>query len=229
MQSKIKSGVYPIFQFTCFASTVLHLLPPTMLHIFLNRLLDSDRWLFKKINSEWTNPLFDSLLPFMRESLHWAPLYLFLIVFITLNFKNGWWWVLFFICTVSLTDMTGTYLFKHNFERLRPCMDPDFYTQVRLVINRCSGGFSFISNHAANHFGMTAFAFFTFKNHFTSSWFKLIFLWPALIAYAQVYIGVHYPLDVFCGSLVGLCIGFLVSRFFNKRYGIIIFGKQPEY
>lgn len=189
-------------------------------------MLDTDRWLFKKINSEWINPVFDGVLPFMREQNHWLPLYLFLLVFITLNFKNGWWWVLFFICTVSLSDMTGTYLFKHNFERLRPCMDPDFYTQVRLVLNRCAGGYGFISNHAANHFAMTTFAFFTLKNHFNNKWFKLIFLWPASIAYAQVYIGIHYPLDVICGALLGTGIGFITSRFFNKRYGIAIFDNQ---
>jgi undecaprenyl-diphosphatase len=164
-------------------------------------------------------------MPFMRESLHWVPLYLFLIVFITMNFKNGWWWVLLFICTVSLTDMTGTYIFKHNVERLRPCMDPEFYTHVRLVLNRCGGGYSFISNHAANHFGITVFTYLTLKHHFHSKWLKLIFLWPALISYAQVYIGIHYPLDVIAGAVVGTGIGFFTSRFFNKRYGITIFGK----
>lgn len=192
---------------------------------FLNIIIDADRWLFEKINSDWFNPFFDSLMPFMREPNHWLPLYLFLFVFITLNFKNSWWWVLFFICTVSLTDMTGTYLFKHNFERFRPCMDPEFYTHVRLVLKRCGGGYSFISNHAANHFGMTVFTYFTLKHHFGSKWLKLIFVWPALIAYAQVYIGIHYPLDVICGALVGIGIGYFTSRFFNKRYGISIFGK----
>jgi membrane-associated phospholipid phosphatase len=192
---------------------------------FLNIIIDADRWLFEKINGDWFNPFFDSLMPFMRESLHWVPLYLFLIVFITINFKNGWWWVLFFICTVSLTDMTGTYIFKHNIERLRPCMDPEFYTHVRLVLNRCGGGYSFISNHAANHFGITVFAYLTLKHHFNSKWLKLIFIWPALISYAQVYIGVHYPLDVICGAVVGIGIGLFTSRFFNKRYGITIFDK----
>jgi membrane-associated phospholipid phosphatase len=192
---------------------------------FLNIIIDADHWLFEKINGDWFNPFFDSLMPFMRESLHWAPLYLFLIVFITMNFKNGWWWVLFFICTVSLTDMTGTYIFKHNIERLRPCMDPEFYTHVRLVLNRCGGGYSFISNHAANHFGITVFMYLTLKHHFNPKWLKLIFLWPAIIAYAQVYIGIHYPLDIICGALVGIGIGFFTSRFFNKRYGITIFDK----
>jgi membrane-associated phospholipid phosphatase len=197
-----------------------------MLLTIFNTLSNADRWLFEKINGQWTNDFFDTLFPFAREGNHWLPLYLFLLVFITLNFKNSWWWTLFAVCTVALTDMTGTYLFKKNFARLRPCNDPEFFDHVRLVLDRCGGGFSFISNHAANHFGMTAFIYLTLRTHFRSAWLRLIFLWPALIAYSQVYVGVHYPTDVICGSLWGILVGSLTAMFFNKRYGIAIFDNQ---
>jgi undecaprenyl-diphosphatase len=163
----------------------------------------------------------------MRNGTHWAPLYLFLGVFVMINFKkNSGWWILFFIATVALTDMTGTYGFKHNFNRLRPCSDPDFFFHVRLLVNQCSGGKSFISNHAANHFGMAAFFFITFRP-VLKKWAWIGFLWAGLIAYAQVYVGVHYPLDVLSGSLVGLTAGLLTGRLFNKRYGFTIFDNQP--
>jgi undecaprenyl-diphosphatase len=197
-----------------------------MLLSIFNTLADADRWLFKKINGRWVNDFFDAFFPFVREGNHWLPVYLFLLVFITLNFKNGWWWALFFICTVALTDMTGTYLFKKTVERLRPCSDPDFVNQVRLVLNRCSGGFSFISNHAANHFGMAAFLYLSFRTCFKTPWLRLVFLWPPAVAYAQVYIGVHYPADVLCGAIWGIAVGSLMALFFNKRYGIAIFGNQ---
>lgn len=186
-----------------------------------------DKWLFLQINNILTNPFFDALMPFMRNSPNWAPLYLFLAVFVLLNFKNkGAWWCLFFLATVALTDMSGTYIFKHNVLRSRPCGDPEFYMHVRLLTEYCSGGHSFVSNHAANHFGMATFFFLTMRN-VIGKWAAIGFVWAALIAYAQVYVGVHYPFDVLTGSLLGLLIGTFTAFIFNKRLGFIIFGNQP--
>jgi membrane-associated phospholipid phosphatase len=190
------------------------------------QLLRFDRALFENINSVWTNPLFDAVMPFMRHYLHWAPLYLFLALFVLLNFKtNGIWWMVFFLVTVALTDMTGTYIFKHNIGRVRPCNDP-VITHLRLLLERCAGGSSFISNHAANHLGMGMFIFITFRKNF-KNWAWLGIAWAVLIAYSQVYVGVHYPLDVICGALLGLAFGGLTGTIFNKKYGFAIFGKQP--
>ncbi len=194
---------------------------------FWQRLVEWDQRLFIKINSDWANPFFDSIMPFVRNSVNWAPLYLFLLVFVLLNFKTkGLWWAVFFLATVALCDMTGTYVFKHGFERLRPCSDPDFYMQVRLLLNRCGGGYSFVSNHAANHFGMALFFFITFRHQFRM-WAWIALCWAALIAYAQVYVGFHYPLDVIGGALLGAAFGISSGTFFNKRFGFAIFGSQP--
>lgn len=194
---------------------------------FLQKLEQWDQWLFIKLNSGLVNPFFDSLMPFLRNSPNWAPLYIFLVVFVLINFKSkGAWWILFFLATVAITDMTGTYIFKHNFERLRPCRDPDFYFHVRLLVNQCSGGYSFTSNHAANHFGMAAFFFITFYP-VIKKWAWIALLWAGLISYAQVYVGVHYPADILAGTMVGLLAGTLTGKLFNKRYGFTIFDNQP--
>ena len=193
----------------------------------LQKLEQADHWLFIQLNSVYTNSFFDVFLPFMRNASHWAPLYVFVISFALLNFKGkGIWWTVFFLATVALTDMTGTYVFKHEFERLRPCSDPDFFFRVRLLVNQCSGGYSFTSNHAANHFGMATFFFFSFRT-VLKKWAWIGFAWAATVAYAQVYVGVHYPLDVLAGSLLGFFFGGITATFFNKRYGFAIFDNQP--
>ncbi|MGB2702197.1 MAG: phosphatase PAP2 family protein [Chitinophagaceae bacterium] len=193
---------------------------------FWQKLVRWDQYLFKKINSDWSNPFFDAVMPFLRNSLHWMPLYLFALVFVLANFKmKGLWWFVFFLCTIALTDMTGTYVFKHEFERLRPCNNPALADHLRLLLKQCSGGYSFVSNHAANHFGMGTFFFITFRP-LLKNWVWFGLLWAGLIAYAQVYVGVHYPLDVFAGSLLGLAFGITTGNIFNKRFGFAIFDNQ---
>lgn len=194
----------------------------TVLAISLWQRVDEwDKWLFVKLNSQWTNPVFDALLPYLRNSLFWAPLYLFVLVFITLNFgKKGWWWSLLFICTVSITDMVGTRIFKEGFERLRPCRDPQMMDHVRLLLKECSGSFSFVSNHAANHFGIACFAWLTFRGIF-KKWMYLAFAWALFIAYAQIYVGVHYPLDVLAGALLGMMTGSLTAWIYHRKWGNI--------
>ena len=89
---------------------------------------------------------------------------------------------------------------------------------VRLLLKQCSGSYSFVSNHAANHFGLATFAFFTFKGVF-KKWMYLAYLWAFFIGYAQVYVGVHYPLDVLGGAVLGLLMGSATAWLFNKKWG----------
>jgi undecaprenyl-diphosphatase len=188
----------------------------------LQKLEQWDRWLFVQINDHQNNSFFDNIMPYIRNPYVWAPVYLFLLVFIPLNFKRGWWWCLIFLCTVSLCDMTSTNLFKEIFHRLRPCADPDFFQNVHLVVDRCGGTYGFTSNHAANHFGMATFIFVTLRFRF-KNWLWLAFLWAAIVGYSQVYVGVHYPFDILGGGMIGLIYGLVLGTFFNKRFGFANF------
>src|SRR4030095_228931 len=186
-----------------------------------------DQWLFQKINGQWTNSFFDAIFVYFRQSAFWMPLYLFLFVFVAVNYKrNWWWWIILFLCTVALTDMLGTRVFKHSFQRLRPCDDPSFASSVRLLLKNCAGGYSFISNHAANHFGLATFFYLTL-NRYIPRWSWIAYIWAISIGYAQIYVGIHYPLDVVAGALVGILFGLLIAMFFNKKFGFVNFDTQP--
>lgn len=183
------------------------------------RIDEWDKWLFIQLNNRFTNPVFDAVLPYFRDSVFWAPFYIFLLVFILVNYgKKGLWWSLGFVCTVALADMVGTRIFKEGFERLRPCQDPEFFMHVRLLVKRCAGGYSFTSNHAANHFGIATFVSITFYPTF-KRWIYLIYIWAAFIAYAQIYVGVHYPLDVLGGAALGVLAGLLTATIVNNKVG----------
>jgi undecaprenyl-diphosphatase len=62
---------------------------------------------------------------------------------------------------------------------------------------------------------MSLFLYFSFGKFY--KWIKpVVILWAALVAYAQVYVGVHYPIDVFTGAIIGSLIGFLIAKLFNR-------------
>lgn len=179
-----------------------------------------DVWLLTHINQQWSNSFFDSLFMFSRETLFWMPLYLFLFVFILLNFKTkGLWWVIAVIVVAGLSDLISSQFLKNTIFRLRPCQDPSVAGMLRFFINYCPISSSFTSSHATTHFAQATFFYLTLRQ--TSRWWMLAFLWAFLIAYGQIYVGVHYPFDVLCGSILGCGIGWGVAWIFKKQTGML--------
>ena len=176
--------------------------------------------LFAKMNGQWHNSFFDVFFPFIREPTVWVPFYFFLVVFITINFKlKGWFWVLFFLLNVMLSDYVSSTLIKDNFIRLRPCHDPFLADHIRFLVSYCPESSSFTSSHAANHFAAAMFIFTTFKKAISPKW-AWLFLWAFAISYAQVYVGVHFPFDIFCGAIVGVILGYIPAKAFNSTIGL---------
>jgi undecaprenyl-diphosphatase len=187
----------------------------------LNKILQGDYWLFSRINQGWTCSFLDTVLLFAREAEFWIPFYLFLLLFATLNFgKKGWVWSLYLVMTVIISDLISSHLIKdHLVYRLRPCGNPLWADSMRFLANYCPSSSSFTSSHACNHFAMAVFIFQTLRK--TSRWWWLVLVWAFTISYAQVYVGVHYPLDVFCGGVLGSLIGWLVSKVFRLQAGTL--------
>ncbi|WP_207493963.1 phosphatase PAP2 family protein [Aridibaculum aurantiacum] len=186
-----------------------------------------DKSFFLLINNTLTNSFFDSFFPIYRESNTWMPLYLFLFVLIVFNFRwKAMPWILFFIITVSVCDQFSSAFLKEFFGRLRPCRDPDFNQYVRLLVVHCPISGSFTSSHAANHFGMATFIIITLGKYLGKYRWAFWF-WAGSIVYGQVYVGVHYPLDVIGGALVGIGIGTASGRFFNRRVGQLELDASP--
>ena len=127
-------------------------------------IIQEDKKLFVLINSTLTNPWLDKVYPWWREANTWVPLYVFLLAFMFLNFgKKTWPWIAFVLLNVLISDQISSSFIKHYFMRLRPCSDPEMQFQVRLLLDYCSGGYSFTSSHATNHFGFAMFVSQTVK------------------------------------------------------------------
>lgn len=186
----------------------------------MEQLLSYDRQLFKIINNQWSNGFFDWLMPWLRNSPVWIPFYLFMLLLVAVNFKkNVWWWIIFAAGTAILTDFISSGIIKNNVMRTRPCNNPDFASWIHILVGYRPQSSSFTSSHATNHFGIAMFLYLTLKPYI-KKWAPLFFLWAFSISFAQVYVGVHYPLDICCGGLIGILIGYLCAKSFNKNYGL---------
>ena len=191
-----------------------------MMQTFWDALLAKDQALFSKINGQWTSPLADHLMPWLRTSNNWYPMYAAILAYIFIKWgKNAWKWILILAVNIAATDQISSSFFKPFVHRLRPCADPAIMHQSRLLLEHCSGGFSFTSSHAANHFGLAMFVFMTLQPLF-KKYTYLFFIWAAFISYAQVYVGVHYPLDIFVGTLIGLIVGYFMGKLFLRWQSI---------
>ena len=172
-----------------------------------------DRLLFHFINHDIANPVFDMLCPWFREKMTWIPFYVAAayLVFRKYGAQKTLLLITLGAITILLSDQTSG-IFKHLIHRLRPCNNPEMY--VRLMIESCGVGYSFVSAHAANHFALATFVAFLVNGN--KKVIALLYLWAASVALSQVYVGVHYPADVFAGAIVGIIAGLITGSIAGK-------------
>lgn len=165
-----------------------------------------DTELFLWINQAWSHPILDVILPLFREKLFWAPLYVFVLAFMAFNLPLKKFGIVcaMVVTTIIISDGVSSSFMKPMVARDRPCQNIELKDDVVLRA-RCGAGKSFTSSHATNHFALASLLFFICGARCRFRW--LWFLWASVISISQVYVGVHYPLDILGGSALGFLIG----------------------
>lgn len=182
-------------------------------------LIGIDRELFILINAKWTSTFLDDMMPMIRNRNTWFPLY---IIILSVGIYKLKWkfipWLLCIILAVAFADGISSHIFKPFFGRMRPCNElSPVFDEMILRLKRCSGHNSFTSSHAANHMAIASFIFFACSSQYKKVLW-IFFFWVLIICWAQIYVGVHYPLDI----LGGLMIGFLTALFSTKFYRFLL-------
>ena len=178
-------------------------------------LIEWDQAIFEWINVGLSSSFLDHLLVPIRNKYVWIPLYIFIISFAVFNQKvKGYYFVLFLIFTVGLSDFVSNRLIKKTVQRPRPChvlSAPDIDLKIR-----CGSGYSFTSNHATNHFALAVFLFLALAKTPVKKQRFLLLIWAGMIAIAQVYVGVHYPIDILCGAILGSILAIVTYAMYRR-------------
>ena len=183
----------------------------------MEQVIAADQFLFELINGQVHNAVLDWLMPIWREKSTWIPLYIALAAFVGYKYRwQGLYLVLALALAVGLADTVSSKIIKPSVHRLRPCNDPTLKDEVQLLVD-CGNGYSFTSSHASNHFAVAAFLSLTLGLHYRRIRWPL-YLWAASIALGQVYVGVHFPLDIFIGAILGIIIGNIVAKTYLRLF-----------
>ncbi len=181
----------------------------------INQILWWDHKVFEWIQGCFQDSWINYIFIFSRDKMAWVPLYIFIFFWILLQFRSKTWLIVFSVLLmITISDQFNSSILKKNFKRERPCRELYFKDHFEPLIH-CSGGYSFPSSHAANHAAMGIFFFLLFADSLKRV--KYIFLmWPVLVGFSQVYVGVHFPVDILVGWLVGLIIGTAIYFLYQK-------------
>lgn len=175
----------------------------------IQQLIDIDKLLLLKLNG--SDSLFwDGFMYIVTKTKTWIPaaIALLYVIFKNNNLRRSITILCLIAIVITLADQTASGLCKPLFERFRPTKDPEFMYMVDVVNNYRAGGmYGFISSHAANTFAVATFISLLVKN---SRMTFMMYIWAFIPTYSRVYLGVHYPGDVFFGLIDGILCGAVV-------------------
>jgi len=187
---------------------------------WLQNILDFDKELFLFLNSFY-NDFFDTIMLMVTRKETWFPFYLVIVFYVFKNYKSKSVLILVFMALTIIASDQISVLIKETVQRLRPVHEPAIEHLVHNVLRK-GGLHGFVSSHAANTFAIFIFTSKIFKN---KSYFFLLFIWAILVSYSRIYSGVHYPLDIVGGAVLGWLLAivfykllmFVENHFFIAR------------
>ena len=194
----------------------------------LKQLLHIDTEILLAING-WHAPWADTLMWIISAKATWIPLYVLLIGLLVWRYRKPamthvkWLqkvpacvvMIVVIAMAVGAADFIASGILKELVARPRPTRVPELEGVLHLVNDYRSGQYGFVSSHAANTMACALLFSLIWRKKITTS---LLMLWVAANCYSRMYLGVHYPLDILGGLMVGTLtalLGFALLRWWK--------------
>jgi undecaprenyl-diphosphatase len=164
--------------------------------------------LFYFVNNGLENPFFDFLMPAITDFGSFIAMGIICVVLYIFGGENTRKVALLGLAALLLANV-AVYLLKIIIAEPRPF---NVLSHVDLLVSE-SEIYSFPSGHSASSFAVMIVIGLKYRLHIKGKAYRLLYpllAFAALIAFSRVYIGVHYPLDVVFGAIVGILSAVLV-------------------
>lgn len=165
------------------------------------------------INHVLSNHFFNFLMPLVSQ-LGGGELYFALAVLLLFSRKKETKTLGILLIAGLTVSFYTVNILKVMVARPRP-----FLVLPNVILLAAEKGFSFPSNHATSAFMIATLL----SNHFKR--YAVFYLLAALIGISRIYLGVHYPMDIIGGALIGMIIGFFLIDI-AKRAGFPLVGPK---
>ena len=169
----------------------------------IDQIIEIDKQVMVFLNKTISNPIFDFIMPIITNQNFLVFSGLILIGYLAYyGEKRGRITIVVLLIAASFSDAICFQVIKPWVGRIRP--SHEFYDYINLLVSK-GGKYSFPSNHAAN-----SFVFATVLSYFYEKNKTFLYILASAIAFSRVYVGVHYPLDIVSGAIIGYIISWII-------------------